>query len=293
MPLVRPGTAVSFKNILFLTDFGPASSGALAYALAFARHFKARFYPAHVMKTVSAASGTPAASMQDLEGQKHSQLSRLAEFNGLHFQPLLSRCDFETALSHWIAEHGIDLVVAGTHGRRGAQRLLLGSTCELVLENAPCPVLTVGPNVDVPRLFSLTLQNILLPTDLGAQSKHVLGYALALAQEQCARLMMLHVLPEESRNYPDRSRVLSFALKEMEEMLPAQAERGCKPEFAVDAGSTAERIVMHAQSEHADLIVMGRASHEHPGLRGGFGITQKVICAAPGPVLSVPDAWKQ
>ena len=45
MPLVRPGTAISFKNILFLTDFGQASAGALAYSLAFARHFKARFFP--------------------------------------------------------------------------------------------------------------------------------------------------------------------------------------------------------------------------------------------------------
>ena len=52
MPLVRPGTAISFKNILFLTDFGQASTGALAYSLAFARHFKAHLYPAHVLDTV-------------------------------------------------------------------------------------------------------------------------------------------------------------------------------------------------------------------------------------------------
>ena len=42
---IRPATAISFKNILFLTDFGQASAGALAYSLAFARHFKARLFP--------------------------------------------------------------------------------------------------------------------------------------------------------------------------------------------------------------------------------------------------------
>ena len=57
MPLVRPGTAISFKNILFLTDLGQASTGALAYALAFARHFKAHFYPAHVMEQIGTAAG--------------------------------------------------------------------------------------------------------------------------------------------------------------------------------------------------------------------------------------------
>ena len=78
-----------------------------------------------------------------------------------------------------------------------------------------------------------------------------------------------------------------------QECFPRKRERWCKPEFAVDAGSTAEQIVMHAQNEHADLIVMGRARHEDFSLQGGPGVTQKVICAAPCPVLSVPEAWKR
>jgi nucleotide-binding universal stress UspA family protein len=292
MPLVRHGNAISFKNILFLTDFGQASTGALAYSLAFARHFKARLYPAHVLDTVltdTAVAGE--AAVKEIEEQKLRQLSRLAEYNGINFQPLLSRCDFETAMSHWISQHGIDLVLAGTHGRRGVQRLLLGSTSEMVMHNAPCPVLMVGPNVDVPRLFSLNLENIVFATGLGEQSQHVLGYALSLAREKCARLMLLHVLPEESRNYPDRLRVLNFVLNEAERLLPPQTHKWCKPEFAVDAGSTAEQIVSHAQNEHADLIVMGRGRTENFRLKGSPGVTHKVICAAPCPVLSVPEAW--
>jgi nucleotide-binding universal stress UspA family protein len=294
MPLVRTGVSISFKNILFLTDFGQASTGALAYSLAFARRFKARLYPAHVMDTVlteTAVAGE--AAIRELEEQKRRQLSRLAEYNGIKFQPLLSRCDFETAMSHWISQLGIDLVVAGTHGRRGMQRFLLGSTSEMVLHNAPCPVLTVGPNVEVPRLFSLNLQNIVFATDLGEQSQQVIGYALSLAREKCARLMLLHVLPEESRDYPDRLRVLSFVLNEAERLLPTQANKLCKPEFAVDAGPISERIVSHAQNEHADLIVMGRGRSEHVSLKGSPGVTHKVICAAPCPVLSVPEARRR
>jgi nucleotide-binding universal stress UspA family protein len=291
MPLARTGASVSFKNILFLTDFGPASTGALAYSLAFARHFKARLYPAHVMDTTlteTAVAGE--AAIKELEEQKRRRLSHLAEYNGIKFQPLLSRCDFEAAMSHWISQLGIDLVVAGTHGRRGVQRLLLGSTSEMVLHNAPCPVLTVGPNVEVPRLFSLNLENILFATDLAEQAQHVLGYALSLARGKCARLMLLHVLPEESRDYPDRLGVLSFVLNEAERLLPPQANKFCKPEFAVDAGPTAERIVSHAQNQHADLIVMGRRRTESFSLKSP-GVTHKVICTAHCPVLSVPEAW--
>ena len=50
--------------------------------------------------------------------------------------------------------------------------------------------------------------------------------------------MLLHVLPEESRNYPDRLRVLSFVMDEAERLLPPQAHSWCKPELAVDAGAS-------------------------------------------------------
>jgi nucleotide-binding universal stress UspA family protein len=74
-------------------------------------------------------------------------------------------------------------------------------------------------------------------------------------------------------------------------LLPPHAHEWCKPEFAVDAGLTAEQIVSHAQNEDTDLIVMGRGRSKTFNLKGGPGVTHKVICSAPCPVLSVPEAW--
>ena len=295
MPAVRPGTLVSFKNILFLTDFGRASAGALAYSLAFARHFKARLFPAHVMDPVLPESGIVAGEQEtkDQEEQKQRQLSRLVESNGISFQPLLSRCDFEVAMSHWIAEHEIDLVVVGTHGRRSIQRFLLGSTSDVVLHHATCPVLTIGPRVDVPRVFSLALDKILFAAQLGAQSKHALEYALALAAESQAQLTLLHVLPEESNNYPDRTRVLRFAMEEMQRLLPPNTGSSCKTELAVDAGDPAGGIVRHARNERADLIVMGLACNSDFSSKDNSGVTYRVAGAAPCPVLSVPAAMQR
>jgi len=295
MPIVRSGTAISFKNILFLTDFSQASAEALAYSLAFARHFKAKLFPAHVMDPVLPQSGNVPSeqAVKDQEEQKQRQLSRMVEYNGISFQPLLSRCDFEVAMSHWISEHGIDLVVVGTHGRRGVQRFLLGSTSDVVLHNATCPVLTIGPQVDAPRIFNLTLDNILFAAELGAQSKHAIDYALTLAAERYAQLTLLHVLPEESRNYPDRTRVLRFAMDELQRLLPANASPCCKTELAVDAGDPAEVIVKHARDEKTDLIVMGLATNSDFSAKGSSGVTYRVVGAAPCPVLSVPVAMQR
>lgn len=290
MPTVRPATATSFKNILFLTDFGQASAGALAYSLAFARHFKATLFPAHVMAPVLPESGVVPSeqAVKDQEERKQRQLSRMVEYNGISFRPLLSRCDFEVAMAHWIAEHGIDLIVVGTHGRKGVQRLLLGSISEVVLRNATCPVLTIGPYVEAPRIFSLTLDNILFAAELAARSKPAIEYALALAAERQAQLRLLHVLPEESRNYPDRTRVLRFVMDEMQRLLPDNASCFCKTELAVDAGDPAERIVQHARDDKAGLIVMGLAGNSDFRVEGSSGMTYRVAGAAPCPVLSVP-----
>jgi len=232
-------------------------------------------------------------AVKDEEEQKQRQLSRMVEYNGISFQPLLSRCDFEVAMAHWISEHGIDLVVVGTHGRKAVQRFLLGSASEVVLHNATCPILTIGPRVDAPRIFSLTLDNILFAAELAAQSKHTIEYALALAAERHAQLTLLHVLPEESRNYPDRTRVLRFAMDEMQRLLPADASSCCKTGLAVDAGDPAERIVQHARDEKADLIVMGLAGNSDFSSKGSSGVTHRVIGAAPCPVLSVPAAMQR
>ncbi len=292
MQAVRTSTGISFKNILFLTDFSEASSRALGHALAFSRHFQARLYPAHVFEG-SAAGPENEEPIQELEKIKRQQLARQVEFNGIHFQPLTSRCDFESAVPHWIAEYGIDLIVMGTHGRRGIQRFLLGSTSEWVVRNAFCPVLTVGPYIQTPRLFSLSIDNILCPADLDRRGPDAsLNYALSLAEERRARLILLHVLPEESREYQDRSRVLRFTLQQLENLLPANANSICKPELAVDAGEPGERILFHAENEQPDLIVMGLPGKTPHDGGMGTGVTYRVISSAPCAVLTIPEAMR-
>lgn len=286
-------TQASFKNILFLGDLSPGADTALAYSQALARKFDARLFPAHVRHDAFSSAtgfGYAAETTAGPEGNKRRELARLVEYDGVGFKASVRRCEFHYAVPHWIAEYGIDLIVAGTCGRRGVQGSLLGSTAELAVQSALCPVLTIGPRVNVRRLFKFAFDRILLPAELGPRSGAALPYALALAGERDARLTLLHVLPEDSWQYRDRTGILCFAMNELKKLLPEQASTICRPEFAVDAGEAGEQIVRFARNEQADLIVMGLPPVPESTVQMRAGLTYRVISLATCPVLTIRDA---
>ena len=85
-----------------------------------------------------------------------------------------------------------DLLVLGTHGRSGFERLFLGSVTEKVLRTTHAPVMTIPPPVTQPG--PALYKTILCPLDFSDASTRALDYALSLAQEADARLILLHVI---------------------------------------------------------------------------------------------------
>ena len=93
-----------------------------------------------------------------------------------------------------------DLLVLGTHGRTGFNRLLLGSVSEKLVRAAPCPVLTVPVRATSAPADTVLLKRLLCPLDFSSSSTRALQYALSLAQETNGSLTVLHVIewfPEE------------------------------------------------------------------------------------------------
>jgi len=87
-------------------------------------------------------------------------------------------------------EQGIDLLVIGTRGRGGLQKLVLGSVAKELLPIAPCPVMTIGPNVDVATITRRReFRTILFATDFGKGAARALPLAVARARVQQARLI--------------------------------------------------------------------------------------------------------
>jgi nucleotide-binding universal stress UspA family protein len=133
-------TAISFKNILFLTDFSPASEAAYTYAVALARHFGARVYPAHALAPfVPTEMEVPISPeiFAQAEEQGLQKLIDLFEPAKVPYEPLVTQGLVEIVVQDWIKEHGIDLIVMA----RTAEKALTASFWDqqLKLSSARCP----------------------------------------------------------------------------------------------------------------------------------------------------------
>jgi nucleotide-binding universal stress UspA family protein len=132
--------ARAVRDILLATDFSEASEPAVRVARDYAYRFGARVHLVHV-----AAPSDPGAA---------ARLGGIAAT----FAPaevvarVLGGPAPAAAIVGYAREHGIDLIVLGTHGRTGVSHLLLGSIAERVVRTAPCPVLTVPAAADVPAV---------------------------------------------------------------------------------------------------------------------------------------------
>lgn len=289
MEALQTATDVSFKSILFLTDFTEASEAALAYALEFARHYNAQLYPAHACNPVIPSETTTPDFIEAVAENSRKQLAKVAKENEITGPALFAQGGIETAFPKWINEHGIDLVIAGTHGRRGLQRFLMGSTAEFIFRNATCPVLTVGPHVAVRPYKGFTVGTILFPTDLGPHAEFAGTYALSFAREKHARLTFMHVVSLDEAFQRDRSELVSAARRKLEKLVPTDAKQWCEPEVVIAIGDPALELVGYAEKERPDLIVLGLPHDKKFNTHFRTGVTYKLVSSAPCPVLTIRD----
>lgn len=142
------------KNILVASDFSEPAEVALRYGLEVAKEFDARLHVLHVVEDVAshpyAALPVPADMGQlqtELENNARTSLAALVPEPDrtavrARLQVLVSQAP-GWAILRYATDEQIDLIIVGTHGRRGMARLLLGSVARHVSGGADCPVLTV------------------------------------------------------------------------------------------------------------------------------------------------------
>lgn len=143
---------MEIKKVLFATDFSEGSSHALPYAVDLAKQYGAKLYIVHVLYDVAKTSGwyVPHVSIdeiyKDMGSGAQAQLDKTftEEMRGVKdVERIVLKGTPHDELCRFAEEKGVDLIVLGTHGRRGLDRVLFGSTAEQVVRNAPCPVLSV------------------------------------------------------------------------------------------------------------------------------------------------------
>jgi nucleotide-binding universal stress UspA family protein len=289
MQALQTVNSISFKNILFLTDFSEASETALAYAMGFARHFGAQVYPAHACDPIILTETAAPNILDEVEENSRQRLAQLAKKFTITGPQLFARGPVEAAVPHWINEHGIDLVVMGTHGRHGLQHFLMGSVAEAIFRSATCPVLTVGPHVTVRPYRDFKAEKILFPTDLGTHAAFATQYALSVARESNAQITFMHVVSLDEAFQQDRAALVEASYKKLEKLIPPEAKDWCKFELKVEIGDPVKELLGYAEAERPDIIVLGLPEGKKFNSHFRTGVTYNVIASAPCPVLTVRD----
>jgi nucleotide-binding universal stress UspA family protein len=141
-----------FRRILVATDFSPASTPALEQSLKMARREGALLLIAHAYQEPGLVelSHAPAKVYEEWDRKLREAVERKlrplvehAQKEGVEARALLLTGFADEAIIEAAEREGADLIVMGTHGRRGAARLFLGSVAARVISTARCPVMTV------------------------------------------------------------------------------------------------------------------------------------------------------
>ncbi|PQJ33743.1 universal stress protein [Salinibacter sp. 10B] len=300
---------LNIDTILFPTDFSDVAEGAFAHAAHLALRYHATI---HVFNVVAPDGGDtsnpmdflpvePAADTDaDEPAAQHVEVQTATQERGT-VPVVYTQTDSTSpseAIINYADEKDMDLVVMGTHGRKGMDRLLSGSVSEEVVRGAPCPVFTVLPSADEGSVP--TISRVLAPVDLSEQSDMVVHHAAALSDAYAAPLDLLHVVEEAA--YPS-----AYGLDPLTPSLPNVQDRAREAletlagrldlrtdpvNVHVLAGYAARDIVEFAQEHEVDLIVM--ATHGRTGLdRFLIGsVAEKVVRRAPCPVFTLKSFGK-
>jgi len=309
MPNVAATPGVKLKSVLLASDFSEASAKPLRHALTIARHFGANFYLAHVVSSLGYTLAGPQALdlASDAAARDAASLEQELVNSGLLAVPnhefVVRQGIVWQELEQLVREKHADLLVIGTHGRKGLGKLLLGSIAEQIFRHADCLVLTVGPRsfensslerIEAPRTY-------LLATDFGPASFHALPYAIAFANQLGAKLVLLHVAPimpmpegfHWSKATGDvtamQDNARAEALQRLQELILHNDPLALEPQFTVKFGVPSKKILQVADTLKADLIVLGLNRSSHIGTLSHMpsATAYEVVCGASCPVLTV------
>jgi nucleotide-binding universal stress UspA family protein len=295
---------IELNRILCPIDFSEYSDHALRYAMKMAKWYGAQLRVLHVLPLMppSTVSGLSAAARQLVAKNLNAVVERWREPGVDVATELIESADTSAKIMARADTLDVDLIVAGSHGRSGVKRVLLGSVVEPLLHRCRQPVLIVPAGLDQRQLAGpVTFSRIICAVDFSAASLAACAYALSIAEEADARLTLLNVIdvppelvtPPHPPDYDlDRLHAAADAehLARLRTLVPGHAADYCTVETAVLEGAPSRQVLRLAEQQQAELIVLGVHGRSKLDL-AVFGSNAKdVVARAHCPVLVVPAA---
>jgi nucleotide-binding universal stress UspA family protein len=297
---------VEFEYILCPIDFSGPSIRGLSYATALATWYEAQLEVLHV---VPAFDDPPRPGPSGSIGEWNQPTSRDAivseirrSIEAVGATSLKPKVLAQEGRTHELIVHRAqaqpaDLLVMGTHGRSGFNRLLLGSVTEKVLRTAVCPVLTVPAAAPAMTAAAVAFKRILCAIDFSPSALRALRYALELGRQANGCVTVLYALEMMDLEEPGdhvgfdlrecRQHFADYARERLHAQLAGESTTWCEIEEAVAVDRAYKAILQTAASSKADLIVMGAQGTGGLELMLFGSNTQHVLRAALCPVLTV------
>jgi nucleotide-binding universal stress UspA family protein len=298
-----PADRFRLKTILVPTDFSSLSQQAIRWAKFMAQPAHGKVHLVHVHDFEFAIPDEVAVELispADVDRMLQQELCRVAAKHAIP-NPRKT-CHLKTGraydqIEELAEEIQADLIVTSTHGFKGLQHVLLGSTAERIVRHATRPVL-VARAAKSGRRRAPRLKKIVVPLDFSRCSESGLRYAIKLARSFGARLFLVHIVRLDYRLMADGYALYAAeeimksaheaAEKEMRRVVTATDFGEVKFETAIETGSPEIRICGYAKQMGADIIVT--STHGRTGLQHVLigSIAEHIVRDAECPVVVVP-----
>lgn len=278
-----------YQNILVPTDMSVVAAGALRYAGLLRERLQARItllYADETWLPVDILEMPLGYYLENAPETKAKLQELLRKYADSYLPPGSAQTQVvqespARAIVHAAKEMNADLVIMGTHGRRGWRRALLGSVTETVLHEIDRPVLTVTPAA-LTDSKTPEIRRVICPVNFTYVARTSLHHACAMAEAFDAELVVVYVAEGiQPPKLPEVEAAFNLWVD------PAVRGRARYKLTIVDSGDAAESVLATAAEVDADLIVLG-AQHRffHDATVVGT-TTERITRFARCPVLTV------
>ena len=263
---------MQIKQILVPTDFSENAQHAVDYGIDLAKRCSAKLHllhtpviPTYLLMDLSYSPGPEAVTriLNDSQDALDQQAKSVAAA-GVEYFTAIREGTVHEVIRDYASEHGVDLVIVGTHGRTGVSKLMYGSVTERVIKTVHTPIIVVPPE------GGKAPGPIVISYDFSTPAKRAAEAAQAICATGSSTLHLVHSYLDVWGEYTDRGAVVGEAAEKrrealrlgLEDMLARDAtalfgEGAANVETHLVTGDPAEGILKVAEDVSATLICAG------------------------------------